>query len=91
MLGTPLFIAMETVMAMTLLKNIGNPLIRHPIIRNPFIRVIRTVTLYGTLQDQVQTARPHIRGRVDGTEMEVGRLEVWGVWNGAVWVALAVS
>ena len=38
-------------------KNIGNPRIRHPIIRNPFIR---TVTLYGTPQDQVQTARPHM-------------------------------
>ena len=48
---------MKTLMAMTLLKNIGNPVIRRPTIRNPFIR---TVTGYSTPQDQVQTARPQI-------------------------------
>ena len=48
---------MKTLMAMTLLKNIDNPLIRHPIIRNPFLR---TVTLNGTPQDQEQTARRQI-------------------------------
>ena len=44
-------------MSMTIAKNVGDPLIRHPIIRNPFLR---TVTLNGTPQDQLQTARPHM-------------------------------